>query len=291
MKEVSPISRRAFLRTSSRSVLGCWGGASLASFSIIKRRSYKSVRKPLALHRGGTVGLIAPASPVPEKKFDEAIQNIEQLDLKVRYSKRLKSSKGFLAGDDTTRLRDLHEMIEDQTIQGIFCIRGGYGTMRLLRDINYRILRQNIKPLIGFSDITALHLTFYEQLEWIGFHGPMGTSNFTDFTTQALWRILEGRSTGYTLRRYAQSTNYATQNRLLDKCFTIRKGRAEGKLIGGNLTIINSLLGTPWAPNFDHKIVCIEEVGERPYRIDRLFTQLLLSGALKQSTRTCPRRF
>ena len=271
--------RRSFLKYSSTAA----AAALLPSTFAQQSAALHAPKKPKVLPSGSTLGLVAPASSVSEEQFEKTLSNVSQLGYRCTYSPKLRLRKGFLAGTDSSRLSDLHRAFQDPSIDGILCVRGGYGCMRLLNKIDYNSLRPHLKPLIGFSDITALHIALYNKLDWVGLHGPMGGSDFSDFSVSAFKELLQGGGKGYRVSPYPQPAASADKGPILDTCWTIVAGKAKGRLMGGNLTMICALLGTPYSPRFDDCIVFLEEVGERPYRIDRMLTQLHLSGVLRRA--------
>jgi muramoyltetrapeptide carboxypeptidase len=224
------------------------------------------ITKPKRLKKGDCLGLVAPASQTSPEKFEQVLSNIERLGFKAKLAPHVREKKGFLAGSDQQRLNDLHVMFEDDGVDGILCLRGGYGTGRLLNAINYDIIKSNPKVFIGFSDITALLSAFLVKTGLVGFHGPVGTSNYTDFTFNSLLEQITGSGYGVVPINSANTLSRNTTDFV------------EGEVIGGNLAIMTSLLGTPYDPDYADKIVVIEDVGEPPYRIDRMLTQLINAG-------------
>lgn len=235
---------------------------------------------PKALAPGDTIGLITPSSSITEKKLEKAIANMKMLGLKVKLGKHIKAVKGYLAGTDEQRLEDLHNMFADDEVDGIWCIRGGYGVGRILPKINYKLIKKNPKILIGYSDITALLLAVHQKTGLICFHGPVASSDFTDYTVQHLKGILMNPRMSYTIYHAKDSDDSK------DKAYhskVLRPGKARGELTGGNLTLLAAAVGTEFECKFKNKLVFIEEIGERPYRLDRMFTQLLQSSDLHKA--------
>jgi muramoyltetrapeptide carboxypeptidase len=173
---------------------------------------------------------------------------------------------GYLAGDDAARLADLNAALADDTIDAIWCMRGGYGVMRLLARIDYPALRRRPKAVIGYSDITALHGAIATRCDVITYHGPTARSALTAFSRDSLRRALADDEPCGTAER-AQ---------------TLHRGRARGHLIGGNLAVLCALCGTPYEPPYESAILIVEDVNEPVYRVDRLLTQLRLAGRLQQ---------
>jgi muramoyltetrapeptide carboxypeptidase len=223
------------------------------------------------LKKGDTIGLIAPAGVITEQKLINSIQNIERLGLKPFFYDSIKDRLGYLAGSDQRRLDELHKMYENNDIKAILCVRGGYGSLRLLDMIDYSLIKRNPKPLIGYSDITALHSAIYKHSEQIGFHGILGAEAFSDYTVMNFKKIFFESSDIIKVKIFGSHKNFA---------FSIKKGKVEGRLIGGNLSVMMSLLGTNFINNLSESILFIEEVNEAPYKIDRMLTQLILSGKM-----------
>ena len=269
--------RRSFIRNASL-------GLSLSAFPTVPPYisnefwNMKSPIKPSSLTPGATIGLISPSSAVSRSQLENCLSNMEGLGLNFRLGDSVRVKKGFLAGTDEQRLADLHKMFDDPEVEGIICIRGGYGSQRLLSKIDYSLIQRNPKVFIGYSDITALHLAIYQKSGLVCFHGPNGDSAFSPFTTSAYKQLLFENKTSYTI----SSNNSLLQEEYKNLAYTIHPGKATGELIGGNLTLLSTLLGTEFQPDLKGKILFIEDIGEAPYRIDRMLTQLLLSGEIQK---------
>jgi len=240
----------------------------------------KKRTKPKKFSEGDTIGLITPSSSVTETKIEKAIANMKSLGLKVKLGKHIRAQHGYLAGTDQQRLDDLHKMFADPSIDGIWCIRGGYGVGRILPKINYKLIKKNPKILIGYSDITALLHAVYQKTGLIGFHGPLASSEFTDYTIKHLKNVLMNPQKSYTIE-YAKENEAEKDMAYLPK--VINPGIAKGKLSGGNLTLLAAMAGTDFNWKVKNKLVFIEDIGERPYRIDRMLTQLLQSTDLHKA--------
>jgi muramoyltetrapeptide carboxypeptidase len=233
---------------------------------------------PERLHPGDTVALIAPASPPPDPQaVDHSIAMLETLGFRVKLPRNARKRLGFLAGTDRERAGDLMRVFADPKVKAIFCLRGGYGTPRLLPLLDYRVLRENPKIFVGYSDLTALHCAFLLKANLLSFHGPMLASDFikpdfTPFSRESWLRLLmQPRVYGGICHGYPQNT-----------VSILHRGMASGGLIGGNLSLLCTTLGTPFQPSFKEKILFLEEVGEPPYRFDRMLTHLLNAGVLQQ---------
>lgn len=238
-------------------------------------------RKAQRLKEGDTIGLITPGSFISDENLQTAITNIESLGLKVRLSKHIRAKRGFNAGTDAQRLEDLHTMFADNSIHGIWCARGGYGCGRLLPYIDYKLIKKHPKVLIGYSDITGLLQAIHDKTGLVCFHGPVGASTFTDYTVEHLRNTLMPKNElPYKIVLAASqqdNKNKAYQTKV------IQSGKATGELIGGNLSILASLAGTDFELNVKDKLLFIEDIGEKPYRIDRMLTQLRQSCDLSQA--------
>jgi len=221
---------------------------------------------------GDTIGLISPASPENLESIQKSILFFKNQGFNVLEGKHLYDNWGYLAGKDKDRASDVMEMFEDQSVDMILCIRGGYGSSRILPYLDYEVIKKHPKIFAGFSDITVFLNYFHEKCELTTFHSPMGSSNLEDIETfkSFMFTFMEGYKP-YTIMN---PTQFATQ------CIT--EGTAEGTLIGGNLGLICNSLGTPYEIDTKDKILFIEEVGEAPYRVDRILTQLLLANKLQQ---------
>jgi muramoyltetrapeptide carboxypeptidase len=227
----------------------------------------KTIIKPPGLRQGDTIGVISPAGPVDEPDLQAGLDLLKSSGFNVRLSPHVYEKRGYLAGDDETRLSDLHDMFRDNEIKAVFCTRGGYGTMRLLDDISYDMIKENPKIFVGYSDITALLMAILKKTGLITFHGPMVRGLATK--NQRNWESL----------LHAISSREPIKLSFQDGT-TLVAGKADGKLIGGNLSMLCHLVGTPYLPSLDGCILFVEEKGEALYRLDRMLNHLRLSGRL-----------
>ena len=201
-------------------------------------------RIPRFLKPGDSIALIAPGSSIPDDKIDKAKSNILSLGLNIIEGQFIREKYGYTAGKDNQRIADLHWAFGDEKIDGIWCVRGGYGCTRLLPYLDYSLINKNPKFLIGYSDITALHLAIYKKTGLTTFHGPVGSSEFTTYTTEYLQKIL-----------FSPSKGQSIQHKDPDKVTVLSKGFAKGRLIGGNLSLISAMCGTTYLPSAKGKIV------------------------------------
>jgi muramoyltetrapeptide carboxypeptidase len=248
-----------------------------APTALAAQAPVRTLTKPKALQPGDTIGVIAPSSYASDPvKLALGPKTIEHFGLKIKWGQHAKKRYGYLSGTIEERLADLHEMFADPEVKGVFCLRGGYGSPQLLDRIDYSLIRRNPKVFAGYSDITALHLAIHRHAGLVTFHSPVVLSKFTE------WSQDHFRRSVFTMESPRTIQNPPEKNPLrpAHPVRAIRPGKAKGALIGGNLTLISSLMGTPHEIDTRGKIFFFEDVGEEPYRIDRMLTQLRLAGKL-----------
>lgn len=234
--------------------------------------------KPRRLEPGDTIGIASPASPPPDpKNIDRSIDALEKLGFKPKLAPNARKRLGFLAGTDRERAGDLMRLFLDRQVKAILCQRGGYGAARLLPLLDYKIIRENPKIFVGFSDVTSLHCAFLVKSNLLSFHGPMLNSHFIrrdtpEFTVSGFLRTLaRPDAPGSICAGYHKKT-----------VRVLRRGITRGPLVGGNLSLLVTTIGTPWQPEFRGRILFLEDIGEVPYRVDRMLTHLLNCGLLQQ---------
>ncbi len=225
------------------------------------------ILKPPRLLAGKTVGLIAPAGPVTQAELQPGIEFLASRGYGISLAKHLYTRQDYTAGSDEVRLLDLHTMFEDRDVGAIICARGGYGTLRMLDKVDYDVIRDNPKPIVGYSDITALLMAIHKRTGLITFHGSMVKDSF------------EGKSQNLT-SVLALVSNAGPLRVSLEEGEVLRSGRAQGALLGGNLSLLCRLIGTPYLPSLNGALLFMEERGESLYRVDRMLTHLRLSGLL-----------
>lgn len=238
--------------------------------------------KPPVLRVGDRVGMVAPASNAYEpEEIAIAKETMEQYGFQVVLGKHIAAQYGYLAGRDEERAADLNEMFRRPDIRGIVTFSGGYGCSRLLPLLDYDLIRQNPKVVVGHSDITALLLGIYSQTGVVAFHGSSGLTGVGEYARSHFRRaIMSTQAIGEIAK---PPKNAAGEVERDNRLVTIVPGQATGPLIGGNLTLVTNLLGTPYEPDTKGKILFLEDVGEEPYRIDRMLTQLWLAGKLQDA--------
>ncbi len=273
-----PHTRRNFIKLSGLFSSMALGGAAGAT----KEQALRQLR-PKRLEKGQTIGLIAPASNALEnEEIQFAAEVIQSLGFQVKMGEHLFQRTNYLAGNDHNRASDLNAMFADPTVHGIFALRGGYGSPRILPLLDYRAIAANPKVFMGFSDITALLAAIQQQAQLVTFHGPIAKQNFSEYTLAQFKAVLMEPQPNTVLGApppfEAGEGRAERENRLT----RIYPGKARGRLIGGNLSILVKLIGTPYEPDYKGKILCMEEVHEEPYRIDGMLTHLWLAGRLQQ---------
>ncbi len=253
------------------------GSISAAAFPATFYPDAINQLKPKRLHQGDTIGLISPSSRLPEaQKYDQIVEQIRQLGYKVKEGDNARNRYGYLGGSDEQRVADLNAMFADDSVDAIMPFRGGWGANRILANIDYEMIKQNPKILVGFSDITSLLLAIYAKTGLITFHGPVGKSDWTDYTTQHFKEILSGNR--------AATLDIPSKD-ICSNCDAhqvITPGKATGRLLGGNLSVLTAMIGSDYLPDWENNILFLEDVGEDIYRIDRMITQLKISGILEQ---------
>ncbi len=275
------MQRRAFIQTSSGLAWFLFLPFELMSKSIFAMPLTRII-KPRKLNQGDTVGIIAPGFAISEERLTKCIANIEALGFKPYYTKRILKNHGYLSNTDEERLNDFHHHITNPRVKAIFCARGGYGCTRLLKDIDFKLVKRNPKILMGFSDVTSLLNIIYQQTGLITFHGPVAATLNNGFCRKSVNGVLVNPEDPFEIDP-ADVKKQQLSDSYLSPAYTITPGSAEGVLAGGNLSLVASMVGTPYQIDFDNKIVFLEDVGEKPYRIDRMLTQLTQAGVFKKA--------
>jgi len=261
------IKRRHFLTTGLAAI------ASQVPLSTLQAKTApQAIIKPPRLRIGDTVGLINPASPIDREDVLKSQQVLSGLGLKVKLGAHILDQYGYLAGKDADRAADVNAMFADGTVKAIIAMRGGWGCNRILPLLNYNLIRSRPKIVLGYSDITSLLLAIYTRTRLVGFHGAVATSTWNDFTVNYAQRIL------FHGEAVTMGNTPETQVRKL----TITPGKARGRLLGGNLSVLSAMVGSSYLPVWKDSILFVEEIGEDIYRVDRMLTQLKLAGILNQ---------
>lgn len=225
------------------------------------------------LEKGATIGIVAPASCSSKEKVLEAKKNIEEMGFNVVLGQSTLKKWHSFSDTDENRAKDINEFFKNPSIDAIMCMRGGYGSNRLVEYLDLEVIRNNPKIFIGYSDITTLHMIFNEKLGLITFHGPMAVSNFLDGYSSETYKSF--------IKNVTATSSYELNN-FGKKLEVINSGKAKGKLVGGNLTTLVSTLGTKYDIDYKDKILFLEEIGEKTYRIDRLLNHLKKYGVFSK---------
>jgi len=258
-------------RTFSKQLLAA---SAIPAFPYFSKSTMAKKRiKPKRLKKGDTVGLITPGSYIDDEALEKAVKNLEGEGFVVKLAENIRAKRGFNAGTDAQRLSDLHSMFADPQVDAVWCARGGYGCSRLLPKIDYQLIKRNPKVFIGYSDVTALHLAITNETGLVCFHGPVGASDFSEYTKEHFYKVLVEPEEPFTISLASENVEKGATDDVF-QTQTLRPGRATGELVGGNLSLLAALAGTPYSFDAKNKLVFIEDIGEKPYRIDRMLTQL-----------------
>lgn len=276
------MNRRNFHRLlSAAPLLAVLPGVLTKTASAATSRT-QSIIKPPRLRAGDLVGLIAPSGATDIAFVEQRVKNLEAFGLKVKVSRNILATRGNTAGTVAARVADLHDMFADREVKAIWAVRGGSGASQLLPAIDYGLIRRHPKILVGYSDITALHLALLRQAGLVTFHGPVASASFTDYTAAQIEAVLMTPQSSFTIRMSAANAEKALEAPQFG-IRVIKPGVAVGRLVGGNLSVVSALVGTRYAAELAGSLLFLEEVGEAPYRIDRMLTQLAQSGGLKKA--------
>ena len=226
------------------------------------------------LKASATIGIVAPSSPESIDIIDKKIASFESLGFKIKKGKHLYDNYGYLAGNDKDRAADLNTMFADKEVQAIVCLRGGYGAIRMAPYLDLKLIKRNPKPFFGYSDITLLLNYINNKCKFTTFHGPMITSNFNDISTREYFLKIINHDNSKIV--------YNLKDICTDKYLIWNNKDFSGNIVGGNLSIICSTIGTPYEINFNNNILLVEDVNESPYSVDRMLSQLISCGKLQK---------
>jgi muramoyltetrapeptide carboxypeptidase len=264
---------------------------SLPTSGARRRRGTPSDReliRPPALGEGSTIAIVAPASGVSQAEALDSAATLRNLGFKVKLGRHLTKGFGYLAAQDVERAEEFMGFIHDPEVDCVMAVRGGYGVMRILPRLDFEAIRANPKVIIGFSDITALVNPVYQLSGMIAFHGPVANSSFDPYTLDSFRRTVMNAGPAGTFGESEEFKGTLFSER---RATTMISGRAQGRLVGGNLSLVTALMGTPWDIDTTGKILFLEEVHEEPYKVDRMLTQLALGGKLAAAAGVALGRF
>lgn len=247
------------------------------------RQPRRKLLKPAALKRGDLVALFNPSGFADDALIQRATENLEKLGLRVMQSAHIRASRGNTAGTIGQRLTDVHALFANREVRALWAARGGSGTAQILPYIDYALIARNPKIVVGYSDLTSLLLAIYAKTGLVTFHGPVGSSGFTPFTVAHLEAtLIEGRAPYLMTTADEHAKRAAAEANFTQR--VLRGGSAEGTLMGGNLSVLASLVGTPYLPDVKQPLLFLEEISEAPYRVERMLTQLAQSGMLDNAS-------
>ncbi|NTU92484.1 MAG: LD-carboxypeptidase [Chlorobiaceae bacterium] len=230
---------------------------------------------PKALRKGDVIGLISPSSTCAEpEKIGQAVAYLERNGFRVRPSRYLNQAEHDPAHTDRYKLHDIHQMFADKEVKAVFCLRGGAGATRLLDRIDFSLIASNPKILVGYSDITALSLSVFAKTGLVNFSGPMIATELyapSAYTEEHFWGMLTDPG-------YSRSLKNFTGHPI--RC--LKSGTATGRIIGGNLSVLSSMIGTPYLPSFDDALLFAEDINEPAYRLDRMLSHLTNAGLVQK---------
>jgi muramoyltetrapeptide carboxypeptidase len=267
---VKHIQRRGYHRNDGRRLSGCTSAKRDGILAAVNEVASSNIVKPPALGPGDTIGVVAPAAAVDREHLERGVNALTAMGYRVKVSGHVLDRTGILAGTDAVRAAELAAFFRDPETRAIFAARGGYGCGRLLPLLDFNVLARTPKIFLGFSDETYLLNALVEKSRIVAFHGPMVAMDFA--------RGLSGPSFAHLRRLLANDVAGCA----LEARATLRPGVAEGELIGGCLSVIVAMIGTPWQPAFDGRILFLEDTGEKAYRVDRMLTQLQQAGLLRR---------
>lgn len=271
------LRRRDFLKSVGLAAPVVLGSPSALAMNKAPAQNRLHLIKPERLRSGDVIGIVAPGSPPPDPAdIDRYAFAIQKLGFQPKLAPNVRQRLGYLAGDDASRASDLMGMFADDSVKAIICVRGGYGSARLLGMLDLGFIRRHPKIFIGFSDITALHCALQMRSRLVTFHGPTLNTDITDsspsaFSIQSLLKTVMQPSAPGSICGDAQKN-----------ISILKSGTATGPLVGGNLSVLSTLIGTPFQPRFKDAIFFFEDVSEPPYHFDARLTQLLNAGLLQQ---------
>lgn len=268
------MDRKWFIKLLSAGSIGSVIGTGLSDRGLSHPQK---VIKPAPLKKGDTIGLISPGMILPERdRYDKIVNQIKDLGYNAIEGPNARNKYGYLAGKDQERADDLNAMVADESVDAVMPFRGGWGCNRILPLIDFDVIRENPKAIVGFSDITTLLLSIFAKTGLVTFHGPVGKSEWTDYTTSHFQNVLAGDELQpINIPKKKLSEDY-------DNLTVITPGKTTGTLLGGNLSVLTAMMGSDYLPDWNESILFLEDVGESNYRIDRMLTQLKLNGVLDQ---------
>ena len=276
------VSRRRLLQKLLLAAAALPAFAAVGAEAAVKSVTDQALIKPPRLKIGDLIGLIAPAGVMTDDKIQNAVKKLESIGFKVKVGANIRAAHGGYAGTVRERLDDFHTAFTDEDVKGVWVARGGSGANGLLPGIQYDVVRSHAKVLVGYSDVTALHLALYRMAGLVTFHGPVAGSAMPEYALKHLLAILTEPQPKYTINMAEENAAKAVELPHF-ALQTLREGVAEGRLIGGNLSVLMALVGTPYAAEIRDKLLFLEDVSEPSYKVDRMLHQLDQNQPLSQA--------
>lgn len=272
--------RRSFIKKSAAfSALAMGTGLGVNAGSVSKAIAPERIL-PSKLKKGDLIGLVTPGSSITKEQLDNCISKLEDLGFRTTHNDSVLFEYGYFAGRDQERADELMEMFLREDVDAIMCVRGGYGSIRILDLLDYDQIKNNPKVFVGFSDITALLNAIFQETGLVTFHGLMGVSEFNRFSVKSFQKVLMDPQESY---KYPYKREKDTKDNIEYDRYSITGGKAEGILAGGNISVLDSIIGTRFEPDFEGKIVFLEDVEEKTYRMDKMVFHLLSGTNLKKA--------
>ena len=268
------------MSTTRRSFLAAAAASTTAPFALPASAQAGAAIRPKRLQPGDTIAFINPSSAIYERApYEIAAESLQALGFKVREAPNLRARYGQFAGTDAQRAADVNAMFADPSVHGILALTGGSGGNRILQQLDYGLIRRNPKVLAGFSDITALINAVHVQTGLVTFHAPVGISEWNAFSVEHFRGTLMDAQAMLLANPRDKDDNIVPKT---GRISPLRGGKARGHLVGGNLSVLTSMAGSPYWPRFDGAILFLEEINEVLYRVDRMLSTLKISGALSK---------
>lgn len=239
----------------------------------------RPIVKPPRVRRGDLAALVAPGGHLSDAEIEKSVRNMESIGLRVKLGDNLRLARGNYAGTPLQQAQDLHAMFADKEVKAIWAGRGGSGGAQVLPHLDWRLIRANPKVLCGYSDVTALHLAMVARAGMASFHSPQAISTWSEYSREHLVAAIMEPTPGKPVTAAKENVERGLKQREFAEA-TIREGVAEGPLVGGNLSVLSALAGSPYVPSMKGAIAFLEDIGEAPYRINRMLMHLTLTGDL-----------
>ena len=274
------LTRRNFIRGAGALTALSLAPKSGSAFTLPGMKEQPVRILPGRLQPGDTIGLITPSGPIKKQQLVDAVAQLKSLGFNTYYEESVLDQYGYFAGKDTDRAAELNKMFGNEKVDAILCVRGGYGAIRILDMLDYDLIKKNPKIFMGYSDITAFLNAIHERTGLVTFHGPLGISHFNDFVLNSFESVVMNPANHY---KYPYLREPGTEDNPEFDRYTINRGKATGELTGGNISVLASMIGGGFEPDFEDKIVFLEEIEEKTYRVDKMLVHMLQATNLKKA--------